>query len=691
MKKKTVFFSLAILLVILFNQILEIKSEATTTSLTISSTSNDSSSSSNKFIVKGEENEYENEGGECKDNIGCGRNASRLILSFLFLILLSMLVIYVLTRINIHYIPESLAVVIYGIIIGIIIKYSNVDTFKHLASYNPNEFFLFILPLIIFETGLTLNKKEFFRNIKSILVLATIGTLIAFLLTGFGLYLLGIWGVSPKITLFESLLVSSISSATDPVATLGIFKVLDVDPTLFLIVLGESILNDAVSVILYDSVLQYDNIKELWKPVLLFFGISIGSVIIGVLISIILTLLLKFTTIKFTTNTNTTNTDATTSTFRLFEIIFIIIISYSSYIIADSIYLSGILSSFFCGITSSHYLYKSLSDESKLSISQLFRMIAFIGETIVFIYIGLVLPNFNFQFNIKLLVWTFLLLLISRAISIFPTFFIINKLNNNNSNNKNNNNKNNNNGGGGGNMVSIGIQIVIWVSGLRGAISFSLMEESEIQENVSSIESANLLKTDILMIVYSTLFIFGSLTYPILKLLKIKTDVSSTNNKDNQDNDDSSVDDSTGGGGSDSNKLLKNFKQRSGALYRIFKYLIYLDNFLLNFFSNKKGLSPRMKSSISSSFKCDNDDKNIGGGGGDGNNRNSIQLETFNNRHFSFNKDDEDYYDDNQTQNESNSGRELLFTMDSENETTTAHDNKNNNNSNNNNNNNNDG
>ncbi|EAL66498.1 hypothetical protein DDB_G0281877 [Dictyostelium discoideum AX4] len=684
MKKKTVFFSLAILLVILFNQILEIKSEATTTtSLTISTSNEGSSSTSNKFIVKGEENEYENEGGECKDNIGCGRNASRLILSFLFLILLSMLVIYVLTRINIHYIPESLAVVVYGIIIGIIIKYSNVDTFKHLASYNPNEFFLFILPLIIFETGLTLNKKEFFRNIKSILVLATIGTLIAFLLTGFGLYLLGIWGVSPKITLFESLLVSSISSATDPVATLGIFKVLDVDPTLFLIVLGESILNDAVSVILYDSVLQYDNIKELWKPVLLFFGISIGSVIIGVLISIILTLLLKFTTIKFTTTTNTTNTtttDATSSTFRLFEIIFIIIISYSSYIIADSIYLSGILSSFFCGITSSHYLYKSLSDETKQSISQLFRMIAFIGETIVFIYIGLVLPNFNFQFNIKLLVWTFLLLLISRAISIFPTFFIINKLNNKN---KLNNNKNNNNGGGGGNMVSIGIQIVIWVSGLRGAISFSLMEESEIQENVSSIESANLLKTDILMIVYSTLFIFGSLTYPILKLLKIKTDVSSTINKDSQDNDDSSVDDSSGG--SDSNKLLKNFKQRSGALYRVFKYLIYLDNFLLNFFSNKKGLSPRMKSSISSSFKCDNDDKNIGG---DGNNRNSIQLETFNNRHFSFNKDDEDYYDDNQTQNESNSGRELLFTMDSENETTTstttAHDNKNNKNNNNN-------
>ncbi|KAN0009575.1 hypothetical protein ACTFIU_006870 [Dictyostelium citrinum] len=662
MKKKAVFFSLVILLAILFNQILEIKGEGTTSLVNsdsgINNNNNNNISSNNEFIVKASASAEEN---ECKDNIGCGRNASRLILSFLFLILLSMVVIYGLTRINIHYIPESLVVVVYGIVIGIIVKYSNVDTFKHLASYNPNDFFLFILPLIIFETGLTLNKRAFFKNIKSILVLATIGTLIAFSLTGFGLYLLGSWGVSPKITLFESLLLSSISSATDPVATLGIFKVLDVDPTLFLIVLGESILNDAVSVILYDSVLQYDSISELWKPVLLFFGISIGSVVIGILISIILTLLLKYTTTKFTTTTTET-TEATT--FRLFEIIFIIIISYSSYVIADSIYLSGILSSFFCGIASSHYLCKSLSDDTKQSISQILRMVAFVGETIVFIYIGMVLPNFNFQFNIKLLVWTFFLLLISRAISIFPTFFIINKLNNNNkNNNKNNNNKNNNNNN---NLVSLGIQIVIWVSGLRGAISFSLMEESEIEENVSSSESARLLKTDILMIVYSTLFIFGSLTYPILKLLKIKTDVSATtttNNNDSQDNDDSSgVDDN-----SDSNKLLNDFKQRSGPLYRVIKYFIYLDNFLLNFFSNKKGLSPRMKSSISSSFKCDNDDKNIGGS-----NRNSIQLETFNNRHFSFNKDDEDYYDDSQTQNESNSGRELLFTMDSENETTTT-------------------
>ncbi|KAK5584507.1 hypothetical protein RB653_006119 [Dictyostelium firmibasis] len=663
MKKKTVFFSLIIILAILFNQILEIKGKN-------SNINNETNNlTSGNGIVSEEKVET-----ECKDNIGCGRNASRLILSFLLLVLLSILVIFGVTKLSIHYIPESLVVVIYGVLIGIIIKYLNVSTFNHLASYNPNDFFLFILPFIIFETGLTLNKKEFFKNIKAILVLATIGTLIAFLLSGFGLYLLGIWGVSPKLSLFESLLVSSISSATDPVATLGIFKVLDVDPTLFLIVLGESILNDAVSVILYDSVLQYNSVSELWKPVLIFFGISIGSVIVGILISMILTLILKYTTTKLTTSSTTAEPSSMIAVsdliiFRLLEIILIVILSYSSYIIADSIYLSGILSSFFCGITSSHFMYKSLSMETKHSLSQLFRMISFVGETIVFIYIGLVLPNFNFQFNIQLLVWTFLLLLVSRAISIFPTFLIINKLNNNNSNNNNNNNDRNNNNNG--NKVSLGIQVVVWVSGLRGAISFSLMEESEIEENVSP-ESSKLLRTDILMIVYTTLFIFGSLTYPLLKLLKIRTNVTTSEDQDIEDSDNVG----------DNNKLLNSLKHRSGPFIKLVKYYIYLDNFLLNFFSNKRANSPRIKSSISSnSNESDSDDKNIdsssGIGSGSGGKAGDIQMKILHNRHYSFNKDDEDY-DDNQTQNESNSGRELLFSMDSENETTSTNNTNNN-------------
>ena len=48
----------------------------------------------------------------------------------------------------------------------------------------------------------------------------------------------------------HSFAFGSMISAVDPVATLAIFHALNVDPTLNMLVFGESILNDAVAIVL---------------------------------------------------------------------------------------------------------------------------------------------------------------------------------------------------------------------------------------------------------------------------------------------------------------------------------------------------------------------------------------------------------------------------------------------------------
>ena len=48
----------------------------------------------------------------------------------------------------------------------------------------------------------------------------------------------------------ESFAFGSLVSAVDPVATLAIFNALDIDPVLYMLVFGESILNDAVAIVL---------------------------------------------------------------------------------------------------------------------------------------------------------------------------------------------------------------------------------------------------------------------------------------------------------------------------------------------------------------------------------------------------------------------------------------------------------
>jgi sodium/hydrogen exchanger-like protein 6/7 len=48
------------------------------------------------------------------------------------------------------------------------------------------------------------------------------------------------------------MIFGSVLSATDPVTILAIFNQLKVDPKLYSVIFGESILNDAVSIVMFE-------------------------------------------------------------------------------------------------------------------------------------------------------------------------------------------------------------------------------------------------------------------------------------------------------------------------------------------------------------------------------------------------------------------------------------------------------
>lgn len=56
---------------------------------------------------------------------------------------------------------------------------------------------------------------------------------------------------SLDLTLLECLAFGSTLSATDPVTILAIFQQYKVDPKLYTVIFGESLLNDAVSIVMY--------------------------------------------------------------------------------------------------------------------------------------------------------------------------------------------------------------------------------------------------------------------------------------------------------------------------------------------------------------------------------------------------------------------------------------------------------
>ena len=57
---------------------------------------------------------------------------------------------------------------------------------------------------------------------------------------------------SLSLSLVDCLIFGSTLSATDPVTILAIFNTYKVDPQLYSVIFGESILNDAVSIVMFE-------------------------------------------------------------------------------------------------------------------------------------------------------------------------------------------------------------------------------------------------------------------------------------------------------------------------------------------------------------------------------------------------------------------------------------------------------
>ncbi|KQK74849.1 hypothetical protein AAES_152068 [Amazona aestiva] len=146
-------------------------------------------------------------------------------------------------------VPESCLLILLGLGLGGIVL-----AVAKKAEYQlePNMFFLFLLPPIVLDSGYFMPSRLFFDNIGAILTYAVVGTLWNSFTTGtalWGLHRAGLMDPGVEAGLMDFLLFGSLISAVDPVAVLAVFEEVHVNETLFIIVFGESLLNDAVTVV----------------------------------------------------------------------------------------------------------------------------------------------------------------------------------------------------------------------------------------------------------------------------------------------------------------------------------------------------------------------------------------------------------------------------------------------------------
>ncbi|GLJ42735.1 hypothetical protein SUGI_0886010, partial [Cryptomeria japonica] len=98
--------------------------------------------------------------------------------------------------------------------------------------------------------------KPFFSNFGAIITISILGTFISAIVTGTLVYLGGLFYLMYRLPFQESLMFGALISATDPVTVLAIFQELGCDTNLYALVFGESVLNDAVAISLYRTMLS---------------------------------------------------------------------------------------------------------------------------------------------------------------------------------------------------------------------------------------------------------------------------------------------------------------------------------------------------------------------------------------------------------------------------------------------------
>lgn len=174
------------------------------------------------------------------------------MLASLLVLMASLFLTHTLLLSKFHVFPESVATIFLGFIIGAYLHYNSREI-SFLISFDPKTFFIYLLPAIIFDAGYSLHKAKFFSLIGSILAFAVFGTIISSLAVGIIIYYAGLAGFSAALPLSHALAFGCLISSVDPVATLAIFNSVNLSSTLYMLVFGESVLNDAVAVVLFKS------------------------------------------------------------------------------------------------------------------------------------------------------------------------------------------------------------------------------------------------------------------------------------------------------------------------------------------------------------------------------------------------------------------------------------------------------
>ena len=212
-------------------------------------------------------------------------------------------------------------------------------------------------------------------------------------------------------SLMDALSFAAVISATDAVAALTFIHE-DTEPKLFSILFGEGVVNDAVCIVIYKILtdFQREGGQFSFSSVVSMFGTFCSlfgwSFVIGLGMGIVGSLILKSLK-KYSIG-------------RQAECALICLFAYLSYILSEELELSPIIALLFNGIFNSHYSFYNLSFQAREESSILSRVLSAIAEAFVFVYLGLTAVHyFQVAFSWSFMLFELCVVMCGRFVSVF--------------------------------------------------------------------------------------------------------------------------------------------------------------------------------------------------------------------------------------------------------------------------------
>ena len=313
--------------------------------------------------------------------------------------------------------PLSIVLVLVGLLLGELIRlYPALGPMARLQLSEEMLLYVF-LPTLVFHAAFAMDSRLLMKNLGPVLVLAVPAVLISFLGVGYGLH----WTLG--IPLGAAILFGALITATDSSAVLMLFREIGAPKRLNILVQGENLFNDAVSIVIFLLAAGAVGIGSATIPeganVFLygareFLVAFIGGLATGAAVGFVFGKMIQAVE----------NDD-------LIEILLTTVVAFLSFLVAEfAIGASGITAVVGAGIVLGGWGRTKFSPGTLDYLNRFWAYLAFVVNSLVFLLTGLAVVWRPVLATIGLgtIAVAFLISIVARAVSIYGLFPLVNLL-----------------------------------------------------------------------------------------------------------------------------------------------------------------------------------------------------------------------------------------------------------------------